>query len=309
MRVGIGQIVMKLVIASVMHPDKHSEVNALLLAGSIRSFAGSLSDTPIWYYIPGSAENVTEDARNRLSELNVRLIPFDIDTEMVKFPFMGHAFAAAQAEVDAQEQTELLAWVATNTLILHEPNEFTLGDDKELGYRPVHHTLVGSRYHEPLDAFWTEVYKHCNVPEDRVFPMTAHVDGIKIRPYFNAGSLITRPQNHVFTIWRDTFLRLYQEDVFQEFYKVDDLYAIFIHQAILSGVILAALETQRLHELPSDYNYPLHLFNEDITENRPPSLDELVIIRHEGFHKDPDWMNKIHVRDELKQWIARQIEW
>ncbi len=299
---------MKLVIASIMHPDKHSEINALLLAGSIRSFAGSLSDTPICYYIPNNEEEISEHAKNRLHELDVKLIPFDIDTNVARFPFMGHAYAAAQAEADTKNKAELLAWLVTNTLVLHEPKEFKLQDNKDLGYRPVHHTLVGSRYTEPLDSFWTAVYQNCSVPDDRVFSMTAHVDGIEIRPYFNAGILVSRPQNDVFTSWRDTFLRAYLNDVFQEFYKKDDLYAIFIHQAILSGVILSTLETETLYELPTDYNYPLHLFHEDTTENRPESLDELVTMRHEGFHSDPDWIDKIPVRDELKQWMASQIQ-
>ncbi len=299
---------MKLTIASIMHPGKHSEINALLFAGSVRSFAGSLSDTPIWFYVPERAENLSEHAKDKFSELDVKLFPLDVSMDVAKFPFMGHAFAAAQAESDVGDEIDLLAWMATNTLVLREPEELILQRGTNLGYRPVHHTLVGSRYEEPLDVFWTEVYRYCNVPEDRVFPMVAHVDGVKIRPYFNAGCLVTRPRNSVFTTWRDSFLKHYREEAFQEFYKKDDLYAIFIHQAILSGVILSTLKTDTLQELPIDYNYPLHLYHEDATDNRPTRLDDVVTMRHEGFHSDPDWMDKMPVEDELKQWIAGQIQ-
>lgn len=297
----------RLVFASIVSPSEASETNALLLAESIRAFAGSLSQAPIWFFTPGDDKKLSAAVRDRLTALDVVLIPFGIDPEVLVFPFTGHAHAAALAEERARGQTDLLAWLAANTVVLQEPKDFLLRDGKSLGYRPVHHTLVGSRYDEPLDPFWTLIYRYCDVPGDRVFPMATHVDDTVIRPYFNAGILVTRPEKGLLGAWRDTYFRVYREPSLQEFYQQDGRYRIFVHQAVLSGVILSTLETDELQELPPVYNYPLHLYAEDVTDDRPSCLEELVTLRHEGFYEDPGWMGRMPAGEPLKRWLAERL--
>jgi hypothetical protein len=148
-------------------------------------------------------------AKRRLFARQVKLIPFEIDDELTRFPFASDILAAAFAESMARGRTDLLAWLGTNTIVLHEPADFLIQDDKCLGFRPVHHTLIGSRYDEPLDGFWTALYHACKVPKDRVFPMMTHIDATRVWPYFSAGLLITRPERQVLRAWRDAFLRIY----------------------------------------------------------------------------------------------------
>ena len=297
----------KLIFASNIFPSKSSETNALLLAESIRTFAGSLSQAPIQFLINENGDQISTAVRDKLHGLNVNLIPFEIDLEVAQFPFTSMAVAAALAESTVCGQTYFLVWLSANTVVLQEPKDFLLRDDKSLGYRPVHHTLIGSRYDEPLDAFWTLIYRYCKVPEDRVFPMMTHVDGTKIRPYFNAGCYVTRPEKHLLQNWRDTFLKVYREPSLQELYQQDERYKVFIHQAVLSGVILSTLATDEIQELPPEYNYPLHLHAEDITDHRPSSLEEVVTFRHEGFYEDPEWIKTMPAKEPLRQWMAERL--
>ena len=293
--------------ASIIFPDRSSETNALLLAESIRAFAGFLSHAPVWFYVPQNGKRLSTIATNKLSALNVTLIPFDVDEEVLRFPFTGHSIAAALAESMASNQANFIAWLNSNTIVLQEPRNFLLQDNKTLGFKPVHHTLLGSRYDEPLDSFWTLIYRYCNVPKDHVVPMMTHVEGVKIRPYINSGLLVTRPEKGLLRAWRDAFLRAHQEPAFREFYQQDERYAIFIQQAILSAVILSMLTTEEMQELPQTYNYPLHLHAEDITGTRPSGLEDLVTVRHEGFYKDPDWCKKMPAGEPIKQWIAERL--
>jgi len=297
----------RLIFASIIFPSRSSETNALLLAESIRAFAGSLSQAPIMFFIPENGEQLSSAVRDRLLALNVTLIPFEIDPEVARFPFTSMAVAAALAESEARGRTDLLAWLSANTVVLQEPKDLLLRHGKSLGYRPVHHTLIGSPYDEPLDAFWTLIYQHCNVPEDCVFPMTTHVDGTKIRPYFNAGCHVTRPEKHLLRKWRDAFLKAYRDPPLQKLYQQDERYKVFIHQAIFSGVVLSTLATDEIQELPPSYNYPLHLYDEDVTDHRPKSIEEVVTFRHEGFHEDPEWTEKMPAKEPLKQWIAERL--
>jgi len=297
----------RLVFASVVYPTKFSETNAILLADSIRTFAGSLSKNPMWFFAPECQGPLSTSARGRLDSLNVKVIPFKVDSGTLRFPLAGDVLAAAAAESAVYDQTDLLAWLGANTVVLKEPEAFLLPKEKNLGYRPVHHTLVGSPYDKAIDEFWALIYDCCKVPQDRIFPMETHIDGTMIRPYFNAGMLITRPQKRLLQVWRNTFFDSYQELLFQKFYDKNDLYKIFIHQALLSGVILSKFETDELLELPSTYNYPLHLHAEDVTDHRPSFIEEVTTFRHEGFYEDKEWMRKMPARQQLKQWLGERI--
>ena len=82
---------------------------------------------------------------------------------------------------------------------------------------------------------------------------------------------------------------------------------IFIHQAVLSGVILSTFAADEIQELPTTYNYPLHLHKQDVTNHRPSRLEELVTFRHEGFYQDPEWTTKMPTKAFLKQWIAERL--
>lgn len=284
-----------------------SDPEAPILASSIRKFGGSISDSPIWVLVPKSENEIPEEIKKQLLSLDVQIIPFSSDPDL-KFPFARYVLAAATAELSSQDKTELLVWLGSNSIIFDEPTLFLLENDKNLGYRPVHHTLIGSFYDRPIDPFWELIYSKCNVPDDRIFPMKTHVDNNALRPYFNAGFLIVRPEKGLLQLWWKYFKELYQDPQFQEYYKKDDLYAIFIHQAILSGVILSVMEKPELQELPFSYNYPLNLHFECPMALRPQNMNDLITVRYEEFELEvPKWLERIPFVDPLKSWFTDQL--
>ena len=296
-----------IVFTTVVYPTHRSETNALLLIESIRDFGGALAESPIWCLTPQPDKHLSMRFMGRITELGVTIVPLDIDSDVLHFFFAGDIHAAAVAESMAIEQTDLLVWLSSNTIVLQEPTDFLLAQNKSLGYRPVHHINIGSLYDSTLDFFWTLVYQYCRVPEDRIFPMQTHVDGLIIRPYFNAGIVVTRPEKHLFRAWRELFFDVYQKPKLKEIYEQDQRYRIFAHQAILSGIILSNLTSREMQELPRTYNYPLHLYDEDATDHRPDQLDELITIRHEGFYQDPKWKDKMPASDSLIKWLADRV--
>ena len=307
MSVNVNSTSNRVLFTSVVLPNTSSETDAVLLAASIRDYAGSFADAPIWFFVPKYGEQLATATRNKLDSLSVRLVPLEFDKEVLRFPLAHYPLMAAAAESLAKGTTDFLVWLGTNTIVLQEPAAFVLPDGRNVGYRPVHHTNVGSPYDTPLDPFWTLVYEWCNVPEDHIFPMKTHVEGATIRPYFNAGCLITRPENGLFAAWRNTFFAIYRQSSLQEFYQNDERYAIFIHQAVLSGIILRMFTLDEMYELPFTYNYPLHLHTEDITTYRPSTLEECITVRHEGFYRDSSWAEKMPAQEPLKQWFAQHL--
>jgi len=294
-----------LVYVSVIYPEKNSETSALLLAESIRAFAGKLANNPIWFYTPKTGE-IDAGTNARLAELSVELISYKPVSD--DFFFLNDAKAAKSAENKALKKSEQVAWMSSNSLILQEPRDYLLDSTKKLGYMPVHHTLVGSKINEPLNDFWRQIYDYCKVESEKVFPMKTHIDGQSIRPYFNAGFLIIRPKQKLMSRWFEKFKEAYNSPIFKKFYDIDKRYIIFLHQAVLSGVILACNRIDELKELPNLYNYPIHLYDVDNSKDRPSKIDELVTIRHEGFYNDPHWETKIPVSYFLKKWLKDHIK-
>ncbi|MFX0170734.1 MAG: hypothetical protein ACFE9L_02320 [Candidatus Hodarchaeota archaeon] len=291
----------KLVFACV---SSGLDIETQIFVASIRRFSGILSESPIWIFTPRSENEIPQDIRKRFHNFGVKVISLTIDPEITKFPFASYVFATATAESFVKDKTEILAWMLPDTLVLNEPKHFLLARDKNIGYRPVHHTLVGSIYNEPIDPFWELLYRKCNVTEDKIFPMKTHVDNNTLRPYFNAGFLIVRPEKGLLLSWWKLFKELYPDPSFKEFYNKDEHYRIFIHQAVLAGVILSTMQKQELQELPFSYNYPLHLYHESPNEYRPESIIDLITARYENV----EWLEKVPIQEPLKSWLKNQIE-
>jgi hypothetical protein len=176
--------------------------------------------------------------------------------------------------------------------------------DKALGYRPVHHKLIGPAWDEPLDSFWQLVYEICKVPDENLFPMTTHT-GERIRPYFNAGMFIVRPERGLLAQWQDVFLKWYRQDQFQAYYQKDQRYAIFIHQAIFTGVLLHNLKPKEMYKLSPKVNYPLHLHGDIPADQRARTINELVTVRYENIFDEPFW-KQLPITESFKSWLESQ---
>ena len=135
--------------------------------------------------------------------------------------------------------------------------------------------------------------------------MVTHT-GEEIQPYFNAGTFVTRPKTGLLASWMETFLDLYQQPQFKAWYQENDLYTIFVHQAVFTGVILSKIKLQELQLLSPRINYPLHLHNQVPEEIRPSQLQDLTTLRYENIFDQPDWLEKLPILAPLRDWLMSQ---
>ena len=298
---------MNRLIYAYLLTDKEDERKALIQAESIRTFAGSLSDAPIWVFLPNTVEKLSNQSRECFNSLEVDLQPFESDPQTASFPFAGKVIASAAAETLAGRQTPILVWMDCGSMVIDEPAELLLDGGKKLGCRPVDHLLIGPPYDKPLDPFWELIYADCGVNHGALFPMITSTDQVKMFPYINAGMLVLRPENEILRQWRDTFLGLYRESRYQDFYQANRLYQIFIHQAVLAGCILANIQQGEILELSHLVNYPLHMHTQYPIDRRPQSLNELVSFRYEEFFTNPNWQEEIQVKEPLQSWLAERV--
>lgn len=202
---------------SIIQPGSSNEMDALILAESFRAFAGSFANATVWFMLPMNGKDLTERTHRRLQELKVRLVPFEFEPGAVNFFFSVELAALAQIEKMTNGQTHLLAWLDSNTIILNEPRDLLLKNTKNLAYKPVHLLLLGSDFGQPVDPFWQQIYHDCQVPQEHLFPMHPIVQDIRMRPYFNAGLLVIRPEQGLLRRWFSKFMELYQLPIFQDF--------------------------------------------------------------------------------------------
>jgi hypothetical protein len=280
-------------------------LKALMMAASLRSFGGQLRDSPIKILVPETMNDFSEIVQDNLSRLKAQTVPLSIDLETLRFPFTLKIHAAAHAEAILKGDSERMTWLDCDSIILREPSEFLLPAGTHLGYRPVHHKLIGPTWGEPLNPFWKLIYQYCGVLENRQFQMTTHT-GEKTRPYFNAGTFVIRPSSNLMGKWWSKFTSSFNQPEFQTFYKADNRYAIFMHQAVFTGVLLSELEPVEMVEFGPKINYPLHLHSEIPDERRPTTLNDLITLRYENLFDTPDWQEDLSILKPLMSWLEAQ---
>lgn len=293
-------------IFSCFAVGKTDIARALLLAESIRTFAGEYSGQPfLLVYLPGTGQ-FTDTQREIIQSLEILLHPVELDPGVASFPFAGKVIASAAAEAFSEGKTTQLVWMDNGSLVVNPPDPLLLKEDIRMGYRPVDHLLIGSPYEEPLDDFWDYIYQSCGVSSEKVYSMLTSTDQVAMRPYINAGMLVVRPEEKLLAGWRDTFLDIYQAPRAHEFYEGNSLYRIFIHQAVLAGCFIARYRPHEVVQLAPGVNYPLHMHTHYPSRLLPASMNELVSFRYEEYFSAQNWEQILPAHPPLSDWLAER---
>ncbi len=289
----------------VGHPQ--AEGQAALLVESLRTFGGKYKDAPFQVFHPAGRAPAERHAA-RLREFRAETVPCTIPPEAARFPFAGKAYASAQAEAAAEGKAKILVWMDTHSLVLKEPDALLLDPGKSFGYRAVDHKLIGSRFEEPPDEFWSLLYERFSLDPASVLKVETPVDREMIRGYFNAGLLVVRPERGLLRKWRAAFETLHRDPAIVKMCRESQLRAIFLHQAALAVAVLKHAAVEELTELPRTVNYPLHMQDQFRPEDRLKSLAGLETLRYDTFFDDPGWRSAMPGPEDLASWIAARVE-
>lgn len=281
----------------------------LNLGESIRKFAGSLKDSPIHVYYTAQMRESVEKHLDKFSDLSIKLKKATLPPVSGQYFFGFKPAFAAQAESDAEREKAILAYLDPDVIFINEPREFILSSDEYLAYRPVMHQNIGSLYSEKPDKFWTAIYQKMDVPESTLFPMEAIADKNIIRPYFNAGLVILRPERGVLRRWSEHYESLANDPDIIELCR-DQQYNIFLHQAILTGVILNHIDREEMKLLPFAYNYPLFFEKFYESKLRFDSIENIVSLKVDfSFKQLPeDWDRKLKGSEEKISWLKSHYD-
>ena len=290
-------------IFASMPSYRGDEREILLLAHSLRRYGGEFANAPI-LVLEAAQSPLSPAARHALTSLGASILPFNLPEPALTFPYAQKVYAAAEAE--AQAGSDVLVWMDADTAILDNPVQFVLPAEVTIGCCPVQLKNISSLASEPPSPYWQAVYAGCDTPTERIFQVTTTVDHLRIHAQFNAGLLVVHPQARLLRAWKQNFEQLYQADTFRPFYAENELYRIFIHQAVLSATLLTHLPFLAFHIFPAAYNCALflrHRFPFDVGEPVTCRYDEFSYFQTPGWDKDiqpiSDKIN--HLRNQIVQ--------
>ena len=281
----------------------------LVFVESVRKFAGSFRDAPIWIYVPEASTEKYKKILDKISALRADIYESSAPEAAQEYYFSRKVFAAAEAEAQAETQTEILAWLDEDTIILKEPKDFLLAHDKSLGYRPVMHQNIGSLYSDPPDEFWSRVYKDLSIHKSALFPMVTPADQRTLRPYFNAGLMVVRPERGVLREWPTNFIKLYEDPVLAEMCQKDVYKRIFLHQAALVGAILITLKKEEMFEFSPNYNYPLFFHEKFEATQKFGDISDAYTTRYDIYFRKPTpgWSERLKGPEEIIAWLKEKF--
>ena len=193
--------------------QRQSIGNISILENSLRTFGGELRECPFWVMVPEIMNEFSSSEIDQFKKPKVNVLTYDINPDLIEFPFSFKVFAAAKAEEILMNSAELLVWFDDDCIILQEPDEFLLPSTKIFGFRPVHHKLIGTNWGQKIDNFWEYLFKVFDVSLEKTFPMITHT-GEKIYPYFNAGTYVVRPEMNLLNKWKNEFVQHYRNKFF-----------------------------------------------------------------------------------------------
>jgi hypothetical protein len=263
---------------------------------SLRRFGGSLKDSPVWVIA------ASPDLADELAFAGVEIFPSEMD--LPDYLFSGKVAARAQAEAAAGSDTSNLVWVNPGTLFVRPPDLFGLDlpEAVDAAFRPVHIRNVGSLNSLPLDPYWSAIYQAVGL-KATPFSVESFVDEMVIRPYFNTHIFAVRPAKGLMQAWWSRFLIMIEDQAFQSSACKDMLHRIFLHQAILSALLVRELPAEKLRLLPPTYNYPLQLHRQVPSEKRPERLDDLVCAVYEDAFVYPETLSGLKASPDLADWL------
>lgn len=279
-----------------------SRDNVKLLIKSIRSFGGRLSNTFVWVFEPDAHQSFADS----LEAENIRVFPLDTPADVRRYNYAHKVFACAQMEEMAPDGVNSIVWMSPEILVLQPPELFQLAGDCDAAVRPVHIQNVGLKVSRALDRFWSGVYQAVGV-KDVSRTVESFVDRQHLRAYFNSAAFAVNPKLGLCQQWFELYRSLVLDKEFQETACGDDWHQVFLHQAVLSALLVSEIPTGRLRILPPAYIYPYNLHADVPPERKAYSLEELVCIYHEGRELAPEHIEDIEVSQQLRSWLHQNV--
>jgi hypothetical protein len=285
---------------------------AAALIECIRTWGGPYREGPIYVVVtaPGFLQGVLEAK-------NVTRVLLDLAEPVRSFPYAVKARAAAAVEELVAGKVRSLAWFDPETLLFGPPKEMDLGEGLAAAVAPVQFINTGQAPDALVDAYWAGIYRRVGLDPGKIFTVETRIDRRTIRAYLNCGMIAVRPEKGLLREWAEVQDALLGDEEYMKAAITDGIHRVFLHQAIITSLLVARLGRQEIRFFSKAYNYPLFCHGLDFSpgsggayrvpaDTRPVRLNDLVTVFYEGlFREHEDWPALIPPAEEpLGSWLS-----
>lgn len=268
---------------------------------SIRDNAGAYRDCKV-YVVMTQPDDITGKS---LAGENVVLFRPEADTIFLDYPLALKAFAASYVEQQVKGKVRTLTWLDPGVIILNSPQALDLEGRFDVSVRPV--SLVNNiglpPGVEPND-YWIPVYSANKLDYRTVQTIVTVVDEVKIQPYYNCEIFSVNPVKGICKEWAAQLEGLLRDESFQKNTCTTSQRRLFLHQAVLSGIIASRVKAGRIKALPLTCSYPFNQHDRLAPGKKLSSLNELsAVIFDYAWSSNPAWMDKIRIDEPLRSWL------
>lgn len=279
--------------------EQERAVGALLK--SVRRFGGRFASCDI-YVVLGDPVNFP---CRSLAGKNVFLVPVEMDDKFKRYPLAIKAFAAAQVEKRIKNRINTLVWFDPGTLLIRPPADFYLENKYSVAVRPVSLTnRIGLPPGKEPDDYWGPIYKAAGINYNTLPTVKTAVDNVDIQPYYNCEIFSVNPRLGIFTEWAEKLTVFLEDEQYQKNACSTFLRRLFLHQAVLTGVIVSRVPHRQIKKLSVKSSYPFNQHDRVPDKKKISYLDEATaVIFDYAWNRVCSWMEKIPQREPLKSWL------
>ncbi len=183
---------------------------------------------------------------NLFQEQNVRYVKFIGDERFSWNNFMNKANALILAEREAN--TNCLAWLESDILLLGEPEQLVLAKEEAFAACAPDKNVGTSGSHDKNDPYWRQLGRTLQVEVEGLPWIVTETDKKKIRLYFNSGVFVFRRGNNFAVEFLSDCRKILEK-------KISSKYAgIFFTDQVALGLTAFRLGLC-YKKLPYDHNY------------------------------------------------------
>ncbi|SKA79002.1 hypothetical protein [Desulfobaculum bizertense] len=273
------------------------EIGCVRLAGSLRRFGGRFARNPFIAVTPRLGPPLGKKTLAAFEQLDVQYERFRADEEYAWNNFMNkpHAILRAQELSGA----EVLTWLDSDVLVLHEPSLLELSETEDLAACAPDKNLGSSGPDDENDAYWQELCALMGIDIEALPFVTTWAEQEKIRLYYNSG---------VFSFRTSTgFAERYLEDcrTLLDARLASQHAGIFFTDQVMLGLTAYRLG-MRMRELPHMYNFAVGSSEPDAWES--PLLSDVVCLHYHDAMWPKNWPRLVRslakARSDVSGWMA-----
>jgi len=287
------------IMTCVSSPEQERSVRAMIK--SIRSNAGEYSNCMIYVVLA----QPDETSGNSLAGENVILLSPEVDLVFLDYPLAIKAFSASIVEQEVNKNIRTLVWLDPGVIILNSPESLDLEGKYDVSLRPV--SLVNDiglpPGAEPND-YWSPIYNANKLDYKAVPTIETVVDAVRIQPYYNCEIYSVDPAKGICKEWAVQLEALLRDESYQKNTCTTPRRRLFLHQAVLSGIVASRVKSDRIKALPLTCSYPFNQHDLLAAEKKVSSLNRLsAVIFDYAWAGNSSWMDKIKTDEPLKSWL------